>query len=285
MHVVTKILLVFCAVLSLLLAALTMAYAANAGEVRAGYRAMELEKLAAQAARDDLQSQWDRRETELRDKVSAANQAMLNFQNENGALQTQRTELRTQLEQAKAEATAAANRIVGLSGTANTQADLIKVYRDEVTGLRDDMVKGARRSSELVDRINDLESQLEVREQNARALQEQLKEVQLALQQAQSGTGVTRGADQPFEHVGTPIFARVLEVFKSPNNDDLVTLSEGSNRNIKPNMLMNIKRGDKFIAKLIIITVEPNRAVGRVDKLGQDVTVQADDEVVSTLLR
>lgn len=285
MHVVTKILLVFCAVLSLLLAALTMAYAANAGEIRAGYRAMEMEKIAAQAARDDLQSQWDRREAELRDKADAANQALLAVTNENSALQAQRTDIRTQLEQAKAASEAAANRIVELGSTANTLADLNKVQREEVTKLRDDMVKFSRRESELLDRINDLESQHEVIVQNSRALQEQLKETQLALQTAQSGgVAAAEGGTQPFEHVGAPIFARVTEVFKSPNNEDLVMINEGANRNIKTNMTMNIKRGDQFLGKLVIMSVEPNRAVGRVDKLGKDVAIQPDDQVLSTLV-
>jgi len=284
-HVVTKILLVFCAVLSLLLSALTMAYAANASEIRAGYRAMELEKIAAQAARDDLSSQWQQQVAKWETDINTAVAGVNALKNENSLLQAQRTELRTQLEQAKAEAAAAANRIVDLAGTANTLADLNKVQRDEVAKLRDDMVKFSRRESELLDRINDMESQLEVTVQNSRALQEQLKEAQLALQTAQGGGGVTASGDQPFEHVGAPIYARVTDVFKSPNQEDMVTISEGSNRNIKPNMIMNITRGDRFLAKLVIMSVEPNRAVGRVDKLGKDVTVMAEDRVLSTLLK
>ncbi len=284
MHVVTKILLVFCAVLSLLLAALTMSYAANAGAIRDGYKAMEMDKLAAQAARDDIQSQWQQKEAELVAKVEAAEREKLQFQTEAREVQAQRTELRTQLEQEKAAGQTVANQIVGFTGTVGTQADVIKVYREEVTKLRDDMVKSARRESELLDRINDLEGQREVLEGNARALQEQLKEVQLALQSAQAGTTGAR-ADQPFEHVGAPIYARVISVTKSPNGDDLVTISEGANRSIKANMLMNIKRGDQFLAKLVILSVDPNGAVGRVDKLGRDITIQADDQVVSTLLK
>lgn len=284
MHVVTKILLVFCAVLSLLLAALTMSYAANAGEIRAGYKAMELEKLAAQAARDDLASQWQQQVAKWEADIKAANDGLDAVRSENANLQAQRTELRTQLEQAKAAAEAAANRIVDLAGTANTLADLNKVQREEVSKLRDDQVQASRREAELLDRLNDLESQREVLEQNARALQERLKETQLELTTAKGG-GTVNDPNQPFEYVGAPIFARVTEVFKSPNQEDMVTISEGSNRNIRANMIMNIVRGDKFIAKLIITAVEPNRAVGRVDKLGKDVTVQADDRVQSTILK
>jgi multidrug efflux pump subunit AcrA (membrane-fusion protein) len=283
-HVVTKILLVFCAVLSLLLAALTMSYAANASEIRAGYKAMELEKLAAQSARDDLSSQWQQQVAKWEADIKAANDGLDSVRAENANLQAQRTELRTQLEQAKAAAEAAANRIVDLAGTANTLADLNKVQREEVSRLRDVQVQSSRREAELLDRLNDLESQREVLEQNARALQERLKETQLELTTAKGG-GTVNDPNQPFEYVGSPIFARVTEVFKSPNQEDMVTISEGSNRNIRQNMIMNIVRGDKFIAKLIITTVEPNRAVGRIDKLGKEVAVQTDDRVLSTLLK
>lgn len=285
-HVVTKILLVFCAVLSLLLAALTMSYAANASAIRDGYKSMELEKIAAEAARNDLQSQWDQNQAETTAKVQAAAADALRFQNEARAIEAQRTELRTQLEQAKAAATAVANQIVELGGTVSTQADVIKVYREEVTKLRDDMVKLARREAELLDKINDLEGQREVLDQNTRALQEQLKEAQLALQTAQNPSQGAGTGDQPFEHVGTPIYAHVVKIDQSPDGvSQLVTISEGSNRGIQKNMLMNVKRGDKFLGKLVILSVDPNSSVGRLDTLGKDVTVQVSDEVVSTLLK
>lgn len=284
MHVVTKILLVFCAVLSLLLAALTMAYAANAGAIRDGYRAMELDKIAAEAARDNIQSQQQEKQAEWSSKIEAAVASLRQIEVENKALQSQRTELQTQLEQAKAASLAAENRFVEVGGTVSTQAELIKAYREEVTSLRDAMVKASRREAEITKVINDLESQREVLDGNVRALQEQLKEAQLALQTAQSG-GTARAGDQPFEHVGAPIFARVTSVTKSPNGDDLVMINEGSNRNIKQNMIMNLKRGNAFLGKLVILSVDANSAVGRLDKLGRDVAVQADDEVVSTLMR
>lgn len=285
MHVVTKILLVFCAVLSLLLAALTMAYAANAGEIRNGYRAMEQEKLAAIAAEADLRSQWAFAMAESDAKTKAARDKVDALEKEKADLQAQRTELRTQLEQAKAETQAIANRIVELVGTVGTQAEVLRVSNDELTRLRDDMMKSSRREIELVDHINDLEGQREVLDQTARALQEQVKESQLALQAAQAGDRVGTDATQPYESTGPLILARVLDVFKSPAGEDMVVISEGSNRGVKQNMLMSVKRGDSFLAKLVIVSVEPNRAVGKIDKLGRDVAIQSNDQVLSSLLR
>lgn len=278
MHVVTKILVVFCAVLSLLLAALTMSYSSNAAALRDSYRQLESAKLSVEAINSDLRSSLDQRES-----VSAA--ALKAEQEKNNAtqrqltdLQSERTRLLTQLEQAKAAAEGVSNRIAQLAATAETLAKMNSSYRDEVTALRDDSLQSNRREIELTDRIRDLEGQREVLEQTARALREQLRETQLA---ALNKSASSPGADGSFEHVGAPIFARVLEVSTLPSGDEAVTISEGSNRDIKPNMKLNIIRGSEFLGTMIIMTADANRAIGRINlKKG---TIQPQDTVVSHL--
>jgi hypothetical protein len=284
-HVVTKILIVFCAVLSLLLAALTMAYASNAGEVRGTYKAEEAARITAETALKDGISQWETERAKLQTDLVNANNAVGDSEGRVKGLEAERTELRTQLEQSKAAAEAVGNRIVQLTAATNTQAEEIKLYHDEVTKLRDEGLKASRREIELVDHINDLEAAREVLEQTARALREQLAEVQLAMQNIKAGN-VGDKSNEPFVHPGPVITARVVNVSRSPSGDDLAEISEGSNRDIKPNMRMNIVRNDKFLGDLIIITAEPQRAVGRILKLDPKAPdVQPQDTVLSRLQR
>jgi hypothetical protein len=285
-HVVTKILVVFCAVLSLLLAALTMAYAANAGEIRKAYKTEVDLRLAAEAAKKDAESQRallvSEYELKLRERDSAVEQREALVKN----LQGERAELKTQVEQLKAAAESNNNRLIEISSTASTQAELIKVYRDEVTRLRDESLTASRREIDLVDRINDLESAREVLEQTARALREQLHEAQVAAQTAATGgRPASAGAGTPFVNPGPLITARVTEVFKTPAGEDMVVINEGSNRDIQKNMDMSIVRGaDQFIAKLIIVSVEPQRAVGRVEWLNRKPgEIKPQDRVLSRL--
>ncbi len=281
MHVVTKILVVFCAVLSLLLAALTMAYAANAGEVRAAFKAEEAQKLAAIAVKDDVVSQANSQRADDQKKTDAATQLANGRQAEITNLQAERTELRTQVEQLKAASEGINNRIVQLSAAVDTQAEIIKNYRDEVTKLRDEGLAASRREIELVDRINDLESQVEVTTANVRALKEQLAEAQLALQTAKDGGN--KAGDGVIIAAGPLIQARVLEVFRSPAGEAMAVISEGSNRNIKKNMELNITRGDQFIGTLMVVTVEPQKAVGKINTFGKPVEVKPQDMILSRL--
>lgn len=282
-HVVTKILIVFCAVLSLLLAALTMAYASNAGEIRANYKAEEAARITAETALKDGISQWETERAKLQTDLVNANNAVGDTEGRAKGLEAKNSELSTQLEQAKAAAEAVGNRIVSLTAATNTQAEEIKLYHDEVTKLRDEGLKTSRREIELVDHINDLEAAREVLEQTARALREQLAEVQLAMQNIKAGNAGDKGGE-PFVHAGQVITARVLNVMKSPTGEDLAEISEGSNRDIKPNMRMNIVRGKDFLADLIILSAEPQRAIGRIVKLDSKAPdVKPQDTVLSSL--
>jgi len=279
-HVVTKILVVFCAVLSLLLAALTMSYASNAAAIRASYQQLEQDLINAKAAKDDVASSVQNMQSNHEKEMAKLAGLVSSKEKEVTDLEAKRSELRTQLEQEKAKSEGIANRIALLAATSDTLSQMNKSYRDEVTKLRDDTLASNRREIELVDRIRDLDGQREVLEQTARALREQLRETQLALETKASGDTGKTGV---FEHTGAPIFARVLEVGKLASGEDLVTISEGSNRDIKPNMLLNITRGDQFIGTMIVLTVDPQRAVGKVNLKKSE--IQPQDLVLSSLAR
>ncbi len=282
MHVVTKILIVFCAILSLLLAALSMAYSANADAVRSSFKSEEAAKIAAQAYVKAQESQWTTERANIEKDLAAANQAAVDREKAVVQLQTERSQLRTELEQAKASLQGVQNRIDQLAATTETQAGLNRAYRDEVTKLRTDLLEASRREIELTDRINDLDSAREVLEQTARALKEQLAEAQLALQSAKEGN--VPGA------VGLPtvplvlVRGRVTEVFKSPASEEMVVIDVGSNSGLKENMRLNITRAGSFLAYITLVKVEPQKSVGRVTLHKDPSTeVKPEDIVLSKL--
>ncbi|MCC6319853.1 MAG: hypothetical protein IT438_00260 [Phycisphaerales bacterium] len=288
MHFVTKVLVVFCAILSLVLSALTMAYATNAGRIRAEFNSEREQKLAYKAQAESDIAGAAVKEAELQKQMSTLQGQLEDANKQVNDLQATRTELRAQVEQAKADAIAIRNQISQLGATASAQQGLIGNYREEVTRLREDLVKSSKREIELVDRINDLSSQREVLEQNARALKEQLEEIKLNMQTAGGsvpGSGLTAvRASEPQELVGPLVRARVLDV-SSLATGDLIVISEGANRGLRENTLMHIIRGDnQFIGSVVLTRVEPDKSVGRVNLYGRTgVTVQKDDVVLSRL--
>lgn len=289
MHIVTKILIVFCAVLSLLLSALTIAYVGNNTALTQSVKNLEARARAAESAAANEISQYANEKTVQAERLTAIQNELATRIKSINELESERVTLRAEKQQATADAASIRNQISQLGATADTQAAMIKAYRDEVTTLREALLSAQKREIELVDRVNELDSAREVLEQNARAMKEQLEEGKLKLAQAQQaaasgGTATTASASTPREISGNVVRARVDEVFRSPTGDTMVVISEGSNRGIRENALLHVIRGtDEFVGSVVITTVEPGRSVGKLNSYGRGNTVQVNDTVLSRL--
>lgn len=287
MHIVTKILIVFCAVLSLLLSALTIAYVGNNTALLQSVKNLQSEAAAARLSASNEIAQSSQEKVVQAERMQALQNEVATKNKSINDLESERTTLRAENQQSKADAASIRNQIAQLGATTDTQAAMIKAYRDEVTALRDGLLAAQKREIELVDRVNELDSAREVLEQNARALKEQLEESKLKLAQAQQGgTGLTARAAEsaPRELAGNVVRARVDEVFRSPTGDMMVVISEGSNRGIKENTLLHIIRGtDEFVGSVVVTVVEPGRSVGKLNTYGRGNTVQVNDTVLSRL--
>lgn len=283
MHTSTKFLIVLCSLLAVLLAAMTITYAANADRIVDSVRSERLARAAAEAEARASVSAAMQEKGELAKLVASLQNTMTELESKVRGLESERATLRSDKEQAVSQASAIRNRIDQLTATSQTQADVIKGYREQVLALQSEQLAGGRREIELVDRLNDLESQREVLDQTARTLREQLTEAQLALQAA-TGGGALIARDtttgEPFEPKGLDVRARILEVFTSPAGQEMALIDAGSNSGLRENMKLTIAReGGTFVANVIITKVDPRQAVGRIDKLGRTVDVRQGDMV------
>jgi len=286
-HTVTKVLIVFCAVLCLLLSALTVSYTANADRVTRAYRGLESQVAEAKANAAAEQAAAGQLRAEFEKKLLALQNEIADRETRISDLQRERSDLLVERDRAIADATAIRNRIDQLVATANSQATLIKGYRDEVSALRTEQLAANRREIDLVDRINDLESQTEVLEQTARALREQLAEAQMALQTAMASGGgagaATAARGGVFESTGPLIRGRITQIEKTPAGFDLAVIDVGSQSGIQENMLLNIVRGGTFVGTMVITRADPRQAVGRIELVRSDAKVQPNDVVLSRL--
>jgi len=280
---VTKILVVFCAILSLVLAALTMAFATNADRIRQSFEQERAFKLAVEATQRETETGFAGVKAALQVQLDNRQKAIDALNAQISTLQAERTSNRADIERSNADKDAARNQTAQLVSANQVQSELIKNMTEENGKLRDDIVSAAKRELELVDRINDLTSQREVLEQNARALKEQLEEAKLALQNVQQGGSASAARSEPRELAGPLVRAKVLEVVSGPTGG-LVVISEGSNRGLKENIIMNITRGEgQYVGSIVLTRVEPNSAVGQVRLTAKDVQIMKDDDVLSRL--
>lgn len=277
MHIITKIFVVFAAILSVLLAALSVAYSTNADRIVAGYKDIESRASAANAmaaeantkvaaAVSDKQAELDALESQLRER----DDDLTDFERDN-------QRLLADAKLAEAAQVSVMSKIDQLGATVSTQATIIKSLQEEVRERRTEGLRFIQREIELTDRISDLSGQLEVAIETNRALLEQLEE----LRDAYGGSGGPFAGDRGNQRGATlAVRARITEVRRDPGSGNLLAaIDAGSNDRIREGMELTISRRGSFIGKLVVDSVSLNTAVGSVDTLNRDVTVQPGDLV------
>ncbi len=258
MHAVTKILVVFAVVLSILLSALTVAFSANAERIKGQYQAIEAARNSVLADKRASDAQHSEERSRLQEGIDSVNQQLNSVISEKAGLQQEAARLLAQSKQAELQLQSVQARIDRFAATGSTQALLISSYRDELSKLRQEELSSKQREIQLADQINDLSGQLEVSIEASRALQEQLAELQQQSGTAQAAKG--RGLPAP----GMPIRARITKTQLAPNGDMLAEIDAGSNDRLSQNMELTIIQDDRFAGVLTLTSVDLNQAVGRI---------------------
>lgn len=284
MHTVTKVLVVFAAILCVVLSALTMAYAVNADRITADYQAESTRRAQAElAATNDAARQRVELQTK-EDQLSAANTQIAQLLTENRRLAGEKTELVSRAMRAETQQASVTDKISQLAATNQTQAKIIENYSNEVTSLRDNELRYRREQIQLSDRIADLSSQNEVLEQNTRALQEQLTAAQENQQATAAGIVSPTARDTTPRVPSIQLDGRVTRVEKSTiNGDTLAQINLGTNNQLRDNMRLFIVRGGQYLADIIIVKADQRESVGKIMTYGRAVDVRVDDKVTSTL--
>lgn len=280
-HPLTKVLVVLAALLSIALSALTIAFTANADRVRREFESERQLRLSAQDSvdreRNAHQTEKARLETELT-SLQGTNSGLVGTVAD---LQRDNARLLADLKSMEASGLSTQAKIDQLTAMNQTLTNLIAKYREEVTNLRENELRFARREIELGDRLADVTGQLEVAVENNRALQEQLVELKDQLATARSGGGGSMSGETVVKAT-TPVRARITGVRKDASGDVLVQIDAGTNSQLRANMELSIVRGDKFLAKVVVQAVDFAESVGRVDFLGrQGLEIRPGDTVIS----
>ncbi|HZW09094.1 MAG TPA: hypothetical protein VFF69_04245 [Phycisphaerales bacterium] len=281
MHILTKVFIVFAAVLSLILAALTMAYSVNADAIVQKYSDALQEANTARAAQQAATAEYSDANAALQRQLAEQQSLNADLDARNADLVRENSLLLAQRQQAENRAAAIENQIGDSLQTTKAQAAVIESYRQELAKLRESELGLRRGSLELEDRVNDLASQNEVYEQTIRALREQVAGAQRQAELAMSGGG-EGAANEPYEASGPVIRGRVTRVSNDPaTGQPLVQVDLGSNDRVAENMQLHVGRGEDFIATLVVVRTDLQSSVARVALSNEGQTVQPGDLVVS----
>ncbi|MBL9031165.1 MAG: hypothetical protein JNM80_05600 [Phycisphaerae bacterium] len=265
MHTVTKALVVFAALLLVLLSALTMAYSINADRIIQDRRSIMDAKRASDEMASSKISQAAEEQARLNGQIEALNKELTSRAAKISSLESERAQLIAQVRAAEDGRASIAGQIGQLGETNRTQALLIQNYRDEVTKLRDNELNYRKREIELVDRNNDLESQVEVLRQSTRALQEQLVEARRTIDAGGVALGALGGSSGGPYTPSIALAGTVNKVFQDPaTKKPMAEINIGTNNQVREGMELTVSRGDQFVAKFIVSRVDLNWSVGEI---------------------
>jgi len=274
----TKVFVLFAAVLSIMLSALTISYTINTDQIVSKYNdalaAKEVaeESLRAQAAQHELVSRD--KDAEIQSLRAQQQQIALEMRD----LESENARLQTELRGARAEEAAANRRVQGALEATKAQALIIEAYKEEVTELRRNELATREQMLELEERLSDELARAQVAEATIRALRETIANI------STEGSGGQTGAEVVSEIPGPVIRGTVQSVaFDSDMGEYIVQINLGENDRVTRNKKLFVVRGSKFIADIVTMKTDLNHSTARVVFLEPGELVQAGDEVKSRL--
>jgi hypothetical protein len=284
----TKVLVIFAAVLSLFLSALVIAYSVNTDRIVADRDAEIARSQNALAGAASTATQASEERIRAQTEKDTLTKALGDATAKLSELERVNADLTRGKAKAEQELQAITLKIAELGETVKTQATLLTGYRDEVSALRKNELRFREQAVQSDDRISDLESQNEVLTQSVRALREQLEEARLAREGGASmgvvsGASLSRSGD-PFVDTGIPVTGSIETVSTDPSTGAThVKINLGSNDRIRENQKLFVSRGKDFIANLVVVKTDLRFAIAKVDALSRKVEVQSGDAVASRL--
>lgn len=282
MHILTKVFVLFAAVLSIMLSALTISYTINTDQIVSNYNDAQE---AAETARTSLAAQSARHGSVVQNKdteIASLRAQIAATTNTMHEIERNAAQLESDVRTAQADAAAANRRVQGALEATKAQALIIEAYKNEVSILRDNELATRGQLLELEERLSDVTSISEVHVATIRALREQLEG------QKTGSTAVAAGEIDPTtarELPGAIIRGSVQSVaFDSDSGRYICQINLGENDRMSRGVKVNIVRDNMFIGELIITRTDLNVATGFVYNMTPNTIVRQGDEIKSRLM-
>lgn len=284
MHILTKVFVLFAAVLSILMAALSISYTVNADRIVGDYTNAMAAKEKAEGELSVFKATQGQLISSREEEIRAAREELASREADTRRLEAANSELRINLRQAESARESITAKIAELGIAVETQAKIIDEYKGELTRLRQAELDYRDEKIDIEGQLSDLESQVIVYEQVKRSLDEQLEELRLALNSAQGNRGGAPVANRPIDIAGPQIRGSVDQVMADPATGQLlVQINLGSNDRVRENSRLYVHRGNTYLGELIVFQVDLNHAIGRMGYTAEGQRVRADDQVLSRI--
>ncbi|MBL4591001.1 MAG: hypothetical protein JKY96_03475 [Phycisphaerales bacterium] len=288
MHILTKVFVLFAAVLSIMMAALAISYSVNADRVVADYRDAMARADSAVSALSAANASSAQQKLALDKNISSLEDELASRDADTRRLEASNSELRFRTRQAEVARESITFKIAQLGDAVKSQAQIINEYKDRITRLTTQELDTRDKMIDIEKTLSDLKSQVIVYEQVKRAREEQIEELRALVGAQANGGGANRpnaAFQAPVEVAGPMIQGTIDRVQTDPASGELlVQINLGSNDRIRTNSRLYIHRNnDIYLGDLIVQSVDLNHAVARVSYSIPGQSIRVGDKVMSKL--
>lgn len=279
MNLLGKIFIVAIMIMSVVFMTLAlMVYAThkNWKDVVDGPTGLRTQLQTAQTQLEQLKTDYNRLEAQLKGEVESAQQQVRKLETERASLTERNAAVLAELEQLRAE------RRDATAAVAATQANNQRLA-EEVTGLREDI-----RTNEQA-RDKSFATTLSATEELHQTKGKLDNTLERNRQLTQQVSGMTRVMDAKGIDPNTPPDAVVPTVdgmvsrVRQAAGAQLVEVTIGADDGIKQGNTVEVYRGGRYLGRVEIVKTTPDRAVGRVDRRFQQGQIQEGDRVATRL--
>jgi uncharacterized protein YlxW (UPF0749 family) len=258
LHILTKFFVFIAAILSVLLAGLSIAYTFNANEIASQITRANAAATAAQNEAESRILEAERETSQLKSELNSLEATVAGRDTRIAQLEGDLARLATENARLETAQATYSTRIDEFTTLIATAQELDAARAEELRGLRDDLLSYARKEIALTDRINDLVSQLEVAQATVRSLQESIVALQEGADSAGGTATRTPTAPEGFR-------ARVTDVSTDASGRTLVAIDAGSSDGLREGTRLSVSDRNGFVAVIVIDQVNLNNATGYVD--------------------
>jgi hypothetical protein len=288
----TKVLIVLLTISSIFLCGIVVTYVANAENFRKKYNNLRVEKDAAVENERNAKKQ-------LNELTNQTNQEKLKLNNEIAALKERLGKLNTSLVEAQRQQTA----LIAEAGkwkaitrefydTNEKQRQLLEDTLAKLKSVQAQQIVGDRELKETTASLIEKMKIIDTLERTSKQLLEEKTYLQNRLDTLLQQTGKVVAPPEPLTpiretarvapptvDIGLKGLVNAVDLEKS-----LAEISVGKANGVKEGMRFHVTRGDKFICDIVILDIEPEKAVGSLELMDITQEQPKTGDMVSTNL-
>jgi hypothetical protein len=274
LNVLTKIFIVLMSVFSIVLVSVIVPFVANQENYREQRDAANVRAAGAMAQASLANELAANARKSVNDEISGLNERIKGLNSDKVKLAGERDTLRGSLASSRADLARTQADIANMASAVKQYATIQVDLQKELAVRRTDGTKLARQVLELENANNEFQSQVATMRRHGRLSNENLISAQEEIAEHKTAIAMipkdiwnkhVNGGDSDTEPPGdVTIRGQVTDVRTVGEDTTLVQINVGSNDGVKERMRFVLHRGEGYLASIVILSVDEERAAGRI---------------------